>query len=54
MVTTVDANFPNGWGGYVEAVEVISLEESGKHTIEIVPLDAESATILYVTALAVS
>ena len=54
LVTTVDANFPNGWGGYVEAVEVISLEESGKHTIEIVPLDAESATILYVTALAVS
>lgn len=54
LVTTVDANFPNGWGSYVEAVEVISLAESGTHTVEIVPLDAESSAILYVTALAVS
>ena len=54
LVTSVDANFPGGWGSYTEAVEIISLQESGTHTIEIVPQDTGDASILYVTGLAIS
>ena len=54
LVTTVDSNFPNGWGNYTEAVEIISFEESGTHTVEIVPQDSDASAIVYVTALAVS
>lgn len=54
LVTTVDANFPGGWGSYTEAVEIISLQESGTHTVEIVPQDTGDAAILYVTGLAIS
>ena len=54
LVNTVDANFPNGWGNYTEAVEIIALQESGTHTVEIVPQDTGDASILYVTGLAIS
>ena len=53
-VTTVDANFPGGWGNYTEAIEIISLQERGTHTIEIVPQDTGDTSIFYVTALAIS
>ena len=54
LANTVDANFPGGWGNYTEAVEIISLQESGTHTIEIVPQDTGDSSIFYVTALAIS
>ena len=54
LVTTVDANFPNGWGNYTEAVEIISLQESGTHTVEIVPQDSGESAIVYITGLAIS
>ena len=54
LVTTVDANFPGGWGNYTEAVEIISLQEKGTHTVEIVPQDKGDTTILYITGLAIS
>lgn len=54
LVITVDANFPNGWGNYTEAAEIISFEESGTHTVEIVPQDTAEGAVVYVTALAIS
>ena len=54
LVNTVDANFPNGWGNYTEAVEIIALQESGTHTVEIVPQDTGDSSILYITGLAIS
>ena len=54
LVATVDANFPNGWGNYTEAVELVSFTESGTHTVEIVPQDSGSSAAVYITALAVS
>ena len=54
LVNTVDANFPGGWGNYTEAVEIIALQESGTHTVEIVPQDTGDSAILYVTGLAIS
>ncbi len=53
VVKTVDGNFPNGWGNYVEAVEIISFEETGKHTVEIAPHTGEKATVS-ISAIAIS
>ena len=54
LVTSVDANFPGGWGNYTEAVELVSFTESGTHTIEIVPQNSGDSAAVYITALAVS
>lgn len=55
LVTTLNADFTNGWGNYVECANIKTFETSGKHTVKIVPVDAEgSAQIFGVTALAVS
>lgn len=54
LMTTIDANFPGGWGSYTEAAEIVSFAESGTHTVEIVPLDTGSSSIIYITGLAIS
>ena len=54
LATTVDANFPGGWGSYTEAVELVSFEEKGTHTVEVVPQDGEDGAVVYITALAIS
>lgn len=53
VVKTIDSNFKDGWGSYVEAEEIISFEETGKHTVEIVPCTGEKALIT-ISAIAVS
>ena len=53
-VTTIDANFPDGWGNYVECVEISSFNETGTHTIEIVPLKAEAAAYINISRIAIS
>ncbi|MDE7234571.1 MAG: SGNH/GDSL hydrolase family protein, partial [Ruminiclostridium sp.] len=50
---TINSDFPGGWGSYVEAEEVISFDETGKHTVEIVPHTGEKA-IINISAIAVS
>lgn len=53
-VMTVDSNFPNGWGNYVECVEIARFDEPGTHTVEIVPINDESGKVINITAIAVS
>ncbi len=50
---TINSDFPGGWGSYVEAEEVISFDEKGKHTVEIVPHTGEKAVVI-ISAIAVS
>ena len=54
LVKTINANFSNGWGNYVEFVEISSFAETGKHTVKIVPLDSGKSGQFYVSALAIS
>lgn len=51
---TIDSDFPDGWGSYVEADEVISYDEVGKHTVEIVPHKDGEKSVIYISAIAVS
>ena len=53
VVKTIDSNFEGGWGSYVEAEDVISFDEVGKHTVEIVPHTGEKALIT-ISAIAIS
>ncbi|MDR1687962.1 MAG: SGNH/GDSL hydrolase family protein [Clostridiales bacterium] len=55
-VKTINAQFPNGWGDYVEVAEVASFEETGVHTVEIKPVPVEdgSETNFVISSLAVS
>lgn len=54
LIKTVNAEFPGGWGSYVEFEEIISFDETGTHTIRIVPLDPADAAAIYISAIAVS
>ena len=54
LVTTVDSNFPNGWGNYVECIELARYDQLGKHTVEIVPVNADNGAVINITAIAVS
>lgn len=53
VAKTIDARFPNGWGSYVEAEEVICFPETGKHTVEIVPHTGEKSMVA-ISAIAIS
>lgn len=53
VAKTINSDFPGGWGSYVEAEEVISFDETGTHTVEIVPHTGEKA-IINISAIAVS
>ncbi len=53
VVKTIDSNFEGGWGSYVEAEDVISFDEVGKHIVEIVPHTGEKALIT-ISAIAIS
>lgn len=53
VAKTIDSRFPGGWGNYVEAEEVICFEETGKHTVEIVPHTGEKSMVS-ISAIAVS
>lgn len=53
-VATVDGNFPNGWGNYVEAVELKSFEESGTHKVEIIPVEGTTTAQINISAFAIS
>ncbi len=50
----IDTKFPNGWGDYAESKEVVSFEEKGIHTVEIVPQWEDDSLFLYISALMVS
>ncbi len=50
----IDTKFPNGWGDYAESKEVVSFEEKGTHTVEIVPQWEDDSLFMYVSALMVS
>ncbi len=54
LVTTIDAAFPGGWGNYVECAHIKSFNETGKHTVKIVPKTREGGSVFYVSALAIS
>lgn len=53
VAKTINSNFPGGWGSYVEAEEIISFDETGTHTVEIVPHVGEKAVIT-ISAIAIS
>ena len=53
-VKTVDCNFPNGWGNYVECVEVARFDEKGTHTVEIIPVNADGGKVINISSIAVS
>ncbi len=53
VAKTINSDFAGGWGNYVEAEEVISFPETGKHTVEIVPHTGEKA-LINISAIAVS
>ncbi|MBQ7834378.1 MAG: SGNH/GDSL hydrolase family protein [Ruminiclostridium sp.] len=53
VAKTINSDFTGGWGNYVEAEEVISFEETGKHTVEIVPHTGNKA-LINISAIAVS
>lgn len=54
LVKTIDGNFPNGWGNYVEFEEIKTGLSEGKHTIKIAPKSQDSASMFYVSAIAVN
>lgn len=54
LAATVDANFTGGWGNYTEYADIISFEETGKHTVEIKPVDTDKTAAFYVNGLCIS
>lgn len=54
LVTTINAAFPGGWGNYVECASIKTFDETGKHTVAIVPKSKDGGSIFYVSALAIS
>ena len=54
LVTTINAAFPGGWGSYVECAHIKTFNETGKHTVSIVPKARDGSSLFYVSALAIS
>lgn len=54
VVKTINANFPGGWGNYVEFEELATGLSAGKHTLKVAPKSQDSAGAFYVSAVAVS
>jgi len=53
VAKTINSDFAGGWGSYVEAEEVISFDETGKHVVEIVPCTGDKA-LINISAIAIS
>ncbi len=51
---SINCDFPNGWGSYVEFAEVAAFDEASEHTVKIVPQQSDVASLYYVSALAIS
>ncbi|MBE6889451.1 MAG: SGNH/GDSL hydrolase family protein [Ruminococcaceae bacterium] len=51
---TINCDFPNGWGNYVEFQEVAAFMERGEHTVKIVPQQSEEIGLYYISALTLS
>ena len=47
VAKTINSDFKNGWGNYVEAEEVIDFDECGRHTVEIVPHKGEKGSVMF-------
>lgn len=54
LAKSIDTRFPGGWGNYAEAASIASFEQTGKHTIEIVPRDEDGASTIYISGLLIS
>jgi lysophospholipase L1-like esterase len=54
LATTINSAFPGGWGNYVECAHIKSFNETGKHTVKIVPKTRDGGAAFYVSALAIS
>ncbi len=52
-IKTIDSTFPNGWGSYVEAIEIHTFEDCQMRTIEIVPVTGQKGT-LNISAIAIT
>ncbi len=51
---TINCDFPNGWGNYVEFQEVAAFMERGEHTVKIVPQQSDEIGLYYISALTLS
>lgn len=51
---SVNCDFPNGWGNYVDFAEVATFMMPGEHTVKIVPQQSDAAAMYYVSALTIS
>lgn len=51
---SINCDFPNGWGSYVEFAEITTFEEAGEHTVKIVPQQSDAPAMYYVSALTIS
>lgn len=55
FIETVNADFTGGWGNYVEFKELKSFDESGTHTLRIVPRGTEgSPAAFYLSGITIS
>ncbi len=54
LMLTINCNFPNGWGNYVEFAEVASFDTASEHTVKVVPQSGDAAAAFYVSALTIS
>ena len=51
---TINCDFPNGWGNYVEFQEVATFMTASEHTVKIVPQNLDTSAAYYVSALTIS
>ncbi len=51
---TINADFPNGWGSYCEAVEVYTSNEKATHTIEIKLKEGSAGSVFALLGLMIS
>lgn len=55
FITTINADFTGGWGNYVQFAELKSFDESGKHTLKLVPRGTEgSPSAFYLSGITIS
>lgn len=54
LAATIDADFTSGWGNYTEYADIISFDETGKHTVEIKPVDTDKTAAFYINGLCIS
>lgn len=55
FIETINADFTGGWGNYVQFKELKSFDESGKHTLKIVPKGTEGQpAAFYLSGITIS